>query len=73
MRLKKLIKTFLFEEINRGRIVLGDKVRLDPGRNRVTLELQADATTRPTRICTPGPGSRIRPALGSGSASRQTR
>ncbi len=44
MRLKKLIKTFLFEETNRDRITLGAKVRLHPSRHRIELAEQADDT-----------------------------
>ena len=44
MRLKKLIKTFPFEEVNRARITLGSEVRLHPSLHRVMLAEQADGT-----------------------------
>lgn len=43
MRLKKIIKRFIFEEENRSRITLGTNVRLNPLTNRI--QLKADDTT----------------------------
>lgn len=37
MRLKKIIKTFAFEDTERSRVVLGPNVRLDPQANRLQL------------------------------------